>query len=130
MIKIRKIIRQKYDGKVYNIGTLPNHNYFANSLLVHNCYKSNTSQGKNMSLETFKKIFHKIPLNLTQIAFGIGDIDANPDLWKIMEYCRNNNYNQVVPNITINGKRLTDEHIGMLAELCGAVAVSRYNPDE
>jgi MoaA/NifB/PqqE/SkfB family radical SAM enzyme len=82
-----------------------------------------------MSLETFKEIFHKIPKNLTQIAFGIGSIDANPDLWKILEYCRKNDYNYVVPNITINGYRLKDEHVEKLAKICGAVAVSRYNPD-
>lgn len=93
------------------------------------CYKSNTKVGENMSFDTFKTIFHKIPKNLTQIAFGIGDIDTNPDLWKILEYCRNNDYNCVVPNITVNGRNLTPEIIGMLTELCGAVAVSRYNTD-
>lgn len=93
------------------------------------CYKSNTEVGKNMTFETFKKVLHKMPTNLTQIAFGIGSIDGNPDLWKIMEYCRSNEYNQVVPNITINGKKLTDEYTDNLARLCGAVAVSRYNPD-
>lgn len=40
------------------------------------CYKSNTSIGKNMSLEEFKEIFAKFDTNnLTQIAFGIGDIN-------------------------------------------------------
>ena len=67
------------------------------------CYKSNTGCGSNMSFDTFKSIFHKLPKNLTQIAFGIGDIDGNPDLWRIMEYCRSNSYNSVVPNITVNG---------------------------
>ena len=66
---------------------------------VH-CYKSNTFKGKNMSFDTFKQIFDKMPGNLTQIAFGIGDIDANPDLFKMFAYCRAMN---VVPNITING---------------------------
>lgn len=41
-----------------------------------------------MSLETFKALFHKLPTTVCQIAFGIGDINANPDLFKIMEYCR------------------------------------------
>jgi hypothetical protein len=39
-----------------------------------NCYKSNTSTGKNMSFETFKEIFHKLPLTCGQIAFGAGDL--------------------------------------------------------
>jgi MoaA/NifB/PqqE/SkfB family radical SAM enzyme len=93
------------------------------------CYKSNTMRGKNMSLETFKAIFHKMPKNLTQIAFGIGALDANPDLWKIMQYCRENDYNKVVPNITINGIDFTDEQADKLVSLCGAVAVSHYSDD-
>lgn len=125
-MKIKSISRENYSGKVYNIGTLPNHNYFANNILVHNCYKSNTTTGQNMSLETFKSIFHKLPDTITQIAFGIGSLDTNPDLYNIMSYCREKD---VIPNITINGADLTHYHIMMLASLCGAVAVSRYNSD-
>lgn len=90
------------------------------------CYKSNTKEGVNMSFKTFKKMFKKFPKNLTQIAFGIGDIDGNPDLWKIMDYCRKNG---VIPNITINGEKLTDAYATKLAMVCGAVAVSHYNDD-
>ncbi len=122
-MKIKSISREKYNGKVYNIGTLPNHNYIANNILVHNCYKSNTNQGNNMSLETYKEVLDKFPDNLTQVAFGIGDIDTNPDLWKIMEYTRSKG---IIPNITINGSRMTDEYYGRLASVCGAVAVSNY----
>ena len=94
------------------------------------CYKSNTGCGKNMSFETFKTLFHKLPKNLTQIAFGIGDVNGNPDLWRIMEYCRNNDYNVVVPNITVNGMGVEPYVAQKLAELCGAVSVSRYHiPD-
>lgn len=90
------------------------------------CYKSNIRKGKNMSFKKFKKMFKKFPKNLTQIAFGIGDIDGNPDLWKIMSHCRKNG---VIPNITINGERFTDTHATKLAMVCGAVAVSHYNDD-
>lgn len=94
------------------------------------CYKSNTGCGSNMTFDTFVDLFHKLPRNLTQIAFGIGDIDGNPDLWRIMEYCRNNNYNSVVPNITVNGMGVDKEVAKKLADLCGAVSVSRYHiPD-
>lgn len=88
------------------------------------CYKSNTVNGKSMTFDTFKNMFDKFPKMLTQIAFGIGDIDSNPDLWKIMKYCRNN---KVIPNITINGERMTSEYYDKLVELCGAVAISHYN---
>lgn len=88
------------------------------------CYKSNTKLGRNMSLETFKTILDKFPKTLTQVALGIGDIDANSDLWNIMEYCRSKD---IVPNITINGKRMTPRYYDLLSNLCGAVAVSLYN---
>lgn len=88
------------------------------------CYKSNTKNGKYMKFSTFKKVFHKLPKTLTQIAFGIGDIDSNPDLEKIFKYCRKH---KVIPNITINGERMTHKYYQMLAKYCGAVAVSYYN---
>jgi hypothetical protein len=91
------------------------------------CYKGNTKVGKNMSFETFKKIFDCLPKTLTQIAFGIGNIDANPDLFKMMDYCRNNKHiPNVVPNITINGFNLTDEIVNILYKNVGGIAVSRY----
>lgn len=93
------------------------------------CYKSNTPKGENMSLDTFKTIFHKIPKNLTQIAFGIGDIDSNPEIFDIFHYCRNNDYNQVVPNVTVNGWNINDKYAEKLASVCGAVAVSNYDKD-
>jgi radical SAM protein with 4Fe4S-binding SPASM domain len=91
------------------------------------CYKGNTGCGQNMSLNTFKEVFDKLPDHLTQIAFGIGDMDSNPDLWDIMNYSKKHN---VVPNITVNGKNMTDEHYDKLAVTCGAVAVSLYDYDE
>jgi hypothetical protein len=95
------------------------------------CYKSNTARGENMSLTTFQQIFHTLPRTLTQIAFGIGDLDANPDLVAMFEYCRDNPYNPgVVPNLTINGAGLTDAWASTLARLCGGVAVSVYEPHD
>jgi radical SAM protein with 4Fe4S-binding SPASM domain len=90
------------------------------------CYKSNTSNGINMSFDTYKKVFHNInDLDiLTQIAFGIGDIDSNKDLELILDYTRKN---RVIPNITINGFRMTEHYYDMLAKYCGAVAVSCYD---
>ena len=93
------------------------------------CYKSNTGKGQNMSFATFKVIFDKLPKYngipfVNQIAFGIGDIDASEDLWEMMVYCRSNG---VVPNITINGARLTDNIVAKLKSYCGAVSVSCYD---
>jgi MoaA/NifB/PqqE/SkfB family radical SAM enzyme len=91
------------------------------------CYKSNTAKGENMSLATFQTIFNKLPPTLTQIAFGVGDLDANPDLLAMFEYCHNNDHNPgVIPNLTINGFGLTDEWIANFKEYCGGIAVSVY----
>lgn len=90
------------------------------------CYKSNTSNGVNMSFEDFKKVFDKMPRTLTQVAFGADShATSNPDLFKMMDYCRNNGKNFVVPNITV--AEISDETADKLANVCGAVAVSRYS---
>jgi hypothetical protein len=95
------------------------------------CYKSNTKSGRNMSFDTFKSIFDKLPRTLTQIAFGIGDLWSNPYLVRMFEYCRNNDWNPgVVPNLTINGWGLDAAWAGTLHEHCGAVAVSRYDNED
>lgn len=92
--------------------------------LCKHCYKSNTPNGRNMSFETFVKVFDKISENkvLTQIAFGAdASATANADLFKMMEYSRENG---VIPNITV--AEITPETAKKLANVCGAVAVSRY----
>ena len=90
------------------------------------CYKSNTINGKNMSFETFKQILDKMPRTLTQVAFGAdASATSNPDLWKMMEYCRNNEHNKVIPNITVAD---IDNHTAdLLVRNVGACAISRYS---
>lgn len=87
------------------------------------CYKGNTPDGLYMPIDLFKKVISKLPPTLTQIAFGIGDIDGNPDLELILEHTRNNG---VIPNITINGYRMNNYYYDLLVKHCGAVAVSLY----
>jgi len=90
------------------------------------CYKSNSGCGENMTLVQFSKVLSKMPLSLTQIAFGIGDIDSNPDLWNIMDLCKSKG---IVPNITVNGMGIDSDIARLLALKCGAVAVSHYGDD-
>ena len=92
------------------------------------CYKDNKPKGENMSLDTFKKILDKINKNpsIGQIAFGITDIDSNPEMFDIFDYCRSQD---IVPNVTINGSRMTSEYFDRLAKTMGAVAVSAYDLD-
>ena len=89
------------------------------------CYKSNTQQGQNMSFATFKTILDKLPKSITQVAFGAdSEGTSNPDLFAMMEYCREIG---IVPNITV--ANITDKTAKRLAELCGAVSVSFYGKD-
>ena len=90
------------------------------------CYKDNNGvRGKNMSLDTFKKIFHKLPATVGQIAFGCGTLRKHPEMWDIFQYTKDNG---VTPNLTINGD--VDPHeFDKIAELCGACAVSIYDKE-
>lgn len=88
------------------------------------CYKSNTgNKGDNMSFETFKKIFQKLPPTITQIAFGCGTLRRHPEMWDIFQYAKDNG---VTPNLTINGD-VDDHEFDNIAKLCGACAVSIYD---
>jgi radical SAM protein with 4Fe4S-binding SPASM domain len=88
------------------------------------CYKSNPKQlVHNLSLEEFKTIFHKMPPILTQIAFGITDINTNPDFFDMMEYAKEHG---VIPNYTTHGIGVDDGTALATSVLCGAVAVSVY----
>ena len=46
-MKIKKITKINYSGIVYNIGVEDNNNYFANNILVHNCYVNASHKGVN-----------------------------------------------------------------------------------
>lgn len=73
------------------------------------------------------KSVNKIRTGPVQFAFGIGNLYGHDDMWKIFQHTRDNG---VVPNVTINGWQLTDEIADKLANVMGAVAVSRYNPPD
>ena len=90
------------------------------------CYKDNGygSTVKHMDFDTFTKIFSRLPKSLTQIAFGITDIGANPDLFRIMQYARDHG---VMPNYTCNGHGVTEKYAELTAKTCGAVSVSIVN---
>lgn len=88
------------------------------------CYKSNNPNGSYMSFDKFKKIFDLInqPKTLTQIAFGVdAQCKTNPDVWKIMDYCIEND---VTPNVTVAD--IDKETAENIVKHCGACAVSCY----
>lgn len=100
------------------------------------CYKGNSAAlgGKNMSLATYQQVLDKFPraksgsLFLQQVALGIGSVSGNPELFDILHYTRGKL--GVIPNLTVNGKDITDGQIMKLADVCGAIAVSYYNEKE
>lgn len=87
------------------------------------CYKGNNKSGQSVhtTLKGIKRILDKLPETVCQIAYGITDIDANPDIWKIFEETRKRG---IIPNVTINGFCVTDEVAQKLAKYCGGIAVS------
>ena len=90
---------------------------------VH-CYKSCSPSGTYMKFEDFKEVFACLTkqLTLTQIALGVdAQAKGNPDLEKILQYCRDN---KVMPNITVAD--IDQETAKLLAIYCGAIAVSWY----
>ena len=88
------------------------------------CYKSNQPNGSYMPFDAFKVVFDKMnqPKTMTQIALGVdAECRTNPDVWRIMDYC---NENDVTPNVTVADiDQGTAENI---VKRCGACAVSCY----
>jgi len=92
------------------------------------CYKNNSySKAYNMNFKLFKSILDKIPPVLTQVAFGITDENANPDLLEMMRYC---NHKGFIPNLTISGRHLSDKLANEFKNLLGAIAVSAHPEDK
>ena len=87
------------------------------------CYKANTPNGHNMTLETFKKVLDKLPRTVGQIAFGVdAAATANPEIWDIFQHTRDN---YIVPNLTV---AQVDNYVAdKISTLAGACAVSLYD---
>lgn len=92
------------------------------------CYKGNTNGPPiNMPYERFVRVVDLFPLTLTQIAFGITTVKANPDFIRMMKYARDKG---IIPNFTLSGVELTEEIAQEVAGLVGSVAVSIYEGKE
>jgi len=91
------------------------------------CYKNNkTSAPINMTLKTFEKLLAKMPRSLTQIAFGIGGIEANPEFMDILWHTREQG---IAPNFTLSGMDLREDLVKEFVKVIGAVAISAYEKD-
>lgn len=64
---------------------------------------------------------------LLQLAFGITNLTANPELLPICAFA---NRLGITPNITCHGKDdVSDGFLKGLCNMCGAVSVSKYDKD-
>ena len=93
---IKSINKIQYTGKVYNFAVKDNNDYYANNILVHNCYEGCTANGKHGDL--FKYPFINTLHAYTELALNGNDLD-HPDIEKFLEFLREK---KVFANITVN----------------------------
>jgi len=88
------------------------------------CYQGDKYE-ENMSLEGFKLIIDQSKDYVNQVALGgRGDPNQHEHFEEILKYCVKNN---IVPNYTTSGIRLSDKQIEISKDYCGAVAISMLN---
>lgn len=91
------------------------------------CYKANTPNGRNMSFDTFKTVFDKLPPTVQQIAFSAdANLSSNPDLFDMMAYCWTNPRFPVVPSISVAELDYATAYRLLTEATPGCVAVSLY----
>lgn len=92
------------------------------------CYQSGGSIYKpNMRFEDYRQIIDESAGKCFQVALGgRGDPDMHEDFEEILKYTREKG---IVPNLTTSGYKLTPEKAALIAEYCGAAAVSWYRSD-
>ena len=93
---IKSINKIQYTGKVYNFAVKDNNDYYANNILVHNCYEGCTANGKHGDL--FKYPFINTLHAYTELALNGNDLD-HPDIEKFLEFLKDK---KVFANITVN----------------------------
>ena len=84
-----KITRQKFEGFVYNIEVVDNHNYFANTILVSNCHENSSSLGLHGDILNLPFIVSLSPW--TELAIGGGNPLIHPNLIEFLGKCKRKN---------------------------------------
>ena len=129
-MKIKSIKKSQYKGKVYNFGTPPNHNYWANGMLVHNCYQGSTKQGKHGDLAHVKKILDALAeMQVFEVALGGGEPTHYPHLAEVLQYAHERG---IVPNFTTFGVDWLQnaELVNIVKQTVGAIGVSVHSAKE
>ena len=93
---IKSINKIQYSGNVYNFAVKDNNDYYANNILVHNCYEGCTANSKHGDL--FKYPFINTLHAYTELALNGNDLD-HPDIEKFLEFLKEK---KVFANITVN----------------------------
>ena len=90
------------------------------------CYQNGPyAEEPNMELNDFQWIAEQCRGRTYQFALGgRGDPDQHEHFAEILQICHEN---QIVPNFTTSGYRLTEELAAVCKKYCGAVAVSWYH---
>ena len=86
-MKVSKVTKEHFIGKVYNLGTTPTHNYFANKILVHNCYQASGRKGKHADFEHIKRLIDEMAkAEVFELVLGGGEPTSHPQFGEILEY--------------------------------------------
>lgn len=125
-MKINKIEREYYTGKVYNIGVDDYHNYFVEGVMVSNCYVEASHKGTNFEdiVPKLIQFFGEIPLEKRpfQLAIGgSGEPTLHPDF---PEFLRVSRELGIMPNYTTNAMNLTEEVLEATERYAGGVAIT------
>lgn len=132
-MKIKKIYKEHYSGYVYNIGVADNNNYYANNILVHNCYANCTSSGQHAKLMnpdgTSAQYWITTIPPYTELAINGNDMD-HPELIPFLVYCKSHN---IIVNITVHQKQFVNNYIMINKlqkdNLINGIGVSISDPD-
>jgi radical SAM protein with 4Fe4S-binding SPASM domain len=90
------------------------------------CYRKSNVLGKLMPITDYEFIIKQAhELDVLQVAIGGGNPNQHPDFIRILELT--NKYD-IVPCYTTNGRGLSFDILTATKELCGAVAISAYEP--
>lgn len=95
-----KIYREKFDGYVYNMGVDKTHNYYANGILVSNCYRGSSPDGKHANIVFLNRVVHSLNMK-TEFSVGGGNILEYPDLRDFFKTVKDTKHNHIL-NVTIN----------------------------
>lgn len=93
------------------------------------CYRQSDLNGSHIEIANYEMLVRQASaIGVMQVALGGGNPNQHPKFEKILKITREK-YG-IVPSYTTNGRGITPDIARQSAALCGAVAVSAYQPFE